>query len=176
MELSSANRRFVDYFGELGARWGLPAHACRIHACLYSAARPLSEQTLAQALGLDAAQVADGVAFLLDYRMAERTGQGWRTSDDPWAMLAGGLEERRRRELAPALATLGACHREALSDGLTDPAAVRQMGKMLALAESLAALDAQVQRLSPQVLRGLVDVSSRAARFMDRTFGTRRKP
>jgi DNA-binding transcriptional regulator GbsR (MarR family) len=176
MVLSSAGRRFVDYFGELGARWGLPSDACRIHAYLYTVAEPVSESSIAHALEYEPAQVADALAFLLDYRMAQRTGQGWRTSDDPWAMLAGGLEERRRRELAPALAILGACHREALSDGQTDPAAVRQMGKMLALAESLAALDAQVQRLSPQVLRGLVDVSGRAARFMDRTFGTRRKP
>jgi hypothetical protein len=48
------------------------------------------------------------------------------------------------------------------------------MAKMRDLAEDLAAIEAQARHLSPRVLRGLVGVTGRAARAVDRAFGTRR--
>ncbi|TAK91838.1 MAG: hypothetical protein EPO06_03825 [Burkholderiaceae bacterium] len=172
MLASNAMQRFVDYFGELGARWGLPSDACRVHAYLYIEARPTSEKTIAEALVLNELQLADALAFLVDFQMAERIQPSdWRTSDDPWDMLATGLEERRRRELSPALATLRDCHRDALRDKAANHVSAVQMWKMLALVENLAALDKQMQRLSPQLLRGIVDTSTRVARFADRVLG-----
>ena len=165
---SPAMRRFVDYFGALGRRWGLPSEACRVHAHLYLVARPATEEDLGAALGLDKDAVKNALAFLVDYRMIKRAGNSsWRTGGDPWDLLAGGLEERRRRELIPALATLSRCRDEALTDGKTNGVAARQIGKMLELVEGLASLDIQARRLSPRLLRGLVGLSSRTARIMD---------
>jgi DNA-binding transcriptional regulator GbsR (MarR family) len=170
----SATHRFIDYFGELGPRWGLPSDACRVHAHLYLVARPAAPEEITATLPIDAASLAQAVMFLTDYGLIAPVARGgWRTSSDPWDMLVRGLDERRRRELPVALATLRECHREALADTTRRPLA-GQIGKLLALVEDLAALDAQAQRFSPQLVRGLVGVSGRAARFIDRALRTRK--
>lgn len=172
---TAAMRRFVDYFGELGPRWGLPAEACRVHAYLYLIARPSPEGDIADALALEHASVAEALAFLVDYQLVDRVAPAsWQTSGDPWDMLLRGLEQRRRRELPPALATMRACQDEAMADGTTEPAVARQIGRMMTLMEQLAALESRAQHLSPRLFRGVLGASGRAARFVDRAFGSRR--
>jgi len=169
---ASAQRRFADYFGELGPRWGLPADACRVHAYLYVSAGARPEADIAATLSLGQAALAEALAYLTDYEMVARAGASrWQTSDDPWAMLVGGLEQRRRRELPLALATLKACHREALAEETADPAPAGRIAKVLSLVEDLAALDTQARRLPPRLLRAFIGVSGRAARILNRGFG-----
>jgi DNA-binding transcriptional regulator GbsR (MarR family) len=173
--VTPATQRFVDYFGELGPRWGLQREACRVHALLYLLGRASSEAEIGSALGLEAAACAEALAYLEVYRMVERATDGlWRTGGDPWDMLVSGLEERRRREIGPALATLRACRQAALDDTANDRAVSLRIGKLLALVEDLAALDNQTRRLPPQLLRGLVGLSGRAARLFDRALGGKR--
>lgn len=173
--LSPAMQRFVDYFAELGPRWGLPAGACRVHAYLYLVAAPVPQPAMAEALAMNEDEIAEALTFLSGYRMAAAgAADCWHTSGDPWDMLLRGLEERRQRELPVALDTLRTCHREALGDKAPGRGVAVQMGKMLELAEDLAAIDAQARHLSPRLLRGLVGVTGRAARVVDRAFGTRR--
>jgi DNA-binding transcriptional regulator GbsR (MarR family) len=175
MSLPTATQRFVDYFGELGPRWGLPAAACRVHAYLYLVARPVPEGDIAAALELASAELEEALGFLADYQMAEGSrGGDWHSSGDPWDMLMSGLEQRRQRELPEALSTLRDCHRDALAERNGGYAVAGQMAKMLALAEDLAAIDAGARHLSPRVLRGLVGIGGRAARTVDRVFGAKR--
>jgi hypothetical protein len=85
------------------------------------------------------------------------------------------LNERRRRELPMALATLSECQQALRADGNTGAVPARQIAKIRELVESLAAIDAQAQRFSPRTLRGFVEISGRAAQFMDRAFGPGRR-
>jgi DNA-binding transcriptional regulator GbsR (MarR family) len=173
--VTPAIRNFIEFFGALGPRWGLDANGCRVHAYLYLMSRGIAEAEMAEALGLAKTDVANALAYLHGYRMVERAGPSlWQTGSDPWNMLLSGLEERRRREIGPALAVLRDCQARALADGDTDRAVGMRIGKLLALVEDLAAIDAQARRLSPQLLRGIVGVSGRAARFIDRAFGTKK--
>jgi DNA-binding transcriptional regulator GbsR (MarR family) len=174
--VTPAMRNFVDFFGALGPRWGLDPDACRVHAYLYLLSRGTAQSELVQALGLTEAAIAAALAYLEGYRMAERAGPAlWRTGGDPWEMLLGGLEGRRRREIEPALAALRDCHIRALADRKTERAVGTRIGAMLALVEDLAAIDAQARRLSPQLLRGIVGMSGRAARLIDRAFGPKKE-
>lgn len=172
--MTAAEALFVDYMGGLGARWGLPEGACRAHALLYLVGRPMTAEDMAEVAGPAGAEVALG--FLADYRMATEGPNGWSTGDDPWAMLMSGLAERRRREVEPALTTLRQCQELAAAEGPAGrPAAIR-IGRLLALAEDLAAIDAQAGRIPAGLLKGLVGFSSRAARLADRVFNRRREP
>ena len=174
--LSTAVRRFVDYFGELGPRWGLPANACRVHAYLYVKAKPVDEKSLASVLHMDAPTLADAMEFLSEYRMVSKTPPStWQVSGDPWEMLIAGLNERRQRELPDALATLQQCRVDAIAGPTSDRVAANQISKMLQLVESLGALDSQVRRLPPSLLRGIVSISGRAARIMDASFAPKRR-
>lgn len=174
-ELTPAMRGFVDFFGEAGPRWGLPATACRVHAYLYMLARPCLEIDIAAALSLDEPTLRGALDFLADYQMIASVPAGrWRTSADPWDAMFGGLEARRRREMPQALAVLRDCRAQARSDGATPRLAGLQIAKMLDLAEDLVAIDRQAQRLSPQTLRGLLTMSGRAVKMLDRFLGPRR--
>jgi DNA-binding transcriptional regulator GbsR (MarR family) len=170
---TAAHRRLADYLGALGPRWGLPAHACRVHGYLYVVARATSEPLLREALGLDAGALADAIAWLVDYRLIEGDREaGWRTGSDPWELVMRALDERRRRELAPALTVLRECQRELRGGG--DAVADAQVGKLLTLLDDIAAIDAQARRLSPRLLRQMVGFGGIAARLIDRTLGRSR--
>jgi DNA-binding transcriptional regulator GbsR (MarR family) len=172
--LPRAMHRLIGFLGELGPRWGLPAEPCRVHGYLYLRGRPATDDELRAALNIDAAALKDAIAWLKDYRLIE-IGQGdaWRTGYDPWELMMRVLDERRRREAGPALATLRECRRLALEERGNDPVLRTQIDKLLTLAEDLAAIDAQARRLSPTTLRQVVGIGGRAARFLDRTFGRR---
>src|SRR5262249_45207601 len=147
--VSPAMRRLIDFLGELGPRWGLPPGACRLHGYLYLVARPATEVDLVAAAGLADGGLADALAWLSDYGLIERTPAGaWRTESDPWELMMRALEERRRREIAPALALLRDCRHAALAEAGRDRAVALQIDKLLALAEDLAAIDMQARRLS----------------------------
>lgn len=167
-----AMHRVIDFLGELGPRWGLPEQACRVHGYLYLVARPVPESELRKILELDEIVLCDALAWLMDYRLVERADTAtWKTDTDPWDLMMRALEERRRRELAPALDLLRDCQRTADGANGHEKAVSTQIGKLLALVEDIAAIDTQARRLSPKALRRMVGVGGRAARFIDRTFG-----
>jgi DNA-binding transcriptional regulator GbsR (MarR family) len=169
--VSPSMRRVIGFLGELGQRWGLPAESCRVHGYLYLVARPVTDSELGEALGLNAMSLRDALAWLADYRLIERSGASWRTDGDPWDLMLRALEERRRREVEPALAVLHECQQAAVAEDGRDRLVGLQIGKLLALAEDLAAIDTQARRFSPRTLRQLVGFGGRAARLLDRTFG-----
>src|SRR4051812_1469900 len=90
--LSPATMGIVDWLGELGPRWGLPADACRVHALLYLVARPIPAASIAAALTMDSAEVEDALAWLSADRLANETPQGWTTGADPWTLMLQALE------------------------------------------------------------------------------------
>ena len=164
-------RRVVDFLGELGPRWGLPAEACRLHGYLYLIARPATEDEIASALGTEVTALSEALAWLTEYRLIERSGPAWSTGSDPWELMLRALEERRSRELKPALELLRDCHRRASKGDHQDHGVKSQISKLITLVEDIAAIDAQARRLSPQALRHLVGLGGRAARFIDRAVG-----
>lgn len=170
---SPASERVLDFLGEIGARWGLPAEACRVHGYFYLAATPATAAEVRDALGLDANAVDGALAWLEDYRLIESAGSGaWKTDSDPWDLMMRALKERRRREMGPALELLRACHNDARAERQGHTSAT-QIGKLLRLAEDLAAISRQAGRLSPAAMRQMVGIGGLAARAFDRTFGRR---
>ncbi len=170
--LPKAMGQVIEFLGELGARWGLPVEGCRVHGYLYLVAREVSETELTAKLGLDKATIKSAIAWLGEFGLVERTNKNaWRTDSDPWELVMRALEVRRRHEAEPALATLRDCYRATQTDKGTEPAVRAQIGKLVALAEDVAAIDMQARRFSPATLRKIVRLGGNAARLIDRTFG-----
>ena len=158
-----ARAALVEWLGDLGPRWGLPADACRVHGHLYLTARPATAAELSAAVGLGEAAVGDALAWLAAQDLAEEVEPSlWRTDADPWALVTRSLEQRRARELGPAIDVLRAGRRDAAAD----PVLSRQIGRLLDLVEDIAAIDAQASRLSPATLRTLLGVGGRISRFI----------
>jgi DNA-binding transcriptional regulator GbsR (MarR family) len=162
----------LDFLGDTGSRWGLPAQACRIHGYLYLVVKPVRETELRERLDLNGKIVADALAWLSDYRLIVPAGPGaWRTDADPWQLMMRALEQRQRREIGPALQILRDCQRGALADRDCNRVVGVQIGKLVDLVEDLAAINSQAQRLSPTTLRQAIGLGALASRFIDRTLG-----
>ena len=117
-------------------------------------------------------EIAEALTWLTDFRLVTRADGSWRTNTDPWELLLRGLEERRRREIDPALDLLRGCQSEMAADAAEGKTASTQIAKMIALVEDLAAIDVQARRLSPQTLRRLVGLGGRVGRLINRTLRT----
>jgi DNA-binding transcriptional regulator GbsR (MarR family) len=168
--------RVLDFLGDVGGRWGLPAEACRIHGYFYMVARPATAAEVCKALKLDKDVFRDALAWLAEYRLIERVGADtWETDSDPWELMMRALEERQRREVGPALALLRECHADALAESGDQRKIAAQVGKLLRLVEDLGAISRQAQRLSPATVRHMVGLGGFAARVLDRTFGRRER-
>ncbi|QDZ07423.1 hypothetical protein FPZ24_07965 [Sphingomonas panacisoli] len=170
--LSPAAMQIVDWLGEVGPRWGLPADACRVHACLFLIDRPAAEPEIGEALRLTSDRTREALDWLRSQGQAERQVGGWRTGTDPWLLMLKSLETRRAQELAAARPVIDRWQRE----GGTDNTVVRrQAGQLFALVEDIAAIDAGSRFISATTARRLIGLGGRTARFLDRTIGTRTK-
>lgn len=176
LTVSAPIEKFVDYFGELGPRWGLPETPCRLHALLYASARPVPLSAISGSLDLSTTEAGEAVEFLKSFGLVFGSHErGWETAKDPWEMLLAGLAKRSERDLPEALETLESCWREARDDGAVDSTTERQLRKLYEMAEDIAALDFQAQRLSPRALKQLVGVGRTAARMFGRGPAARRR-
>jgi DNA-binding transcriptional regulator GbsR (MarR family) len=164
----------VDFLGGVGARWGLPAEACRVHGYFYLVGKPTTATQVADALNLDEKTLDEALAWLADYRLIERIDSNtWRTDSDPWELMMRALEERQRREVGPALDLLRECARAAARRDAGQRTIAAQIGKLLRLIEDLSAISRQTRRLSPSTVRHVVGLGGLAARVLDRTLGRR---
>jgi DNA-binding transcriptional regulator GbsR (MarR family) len=174
---SSATERVVDFLGDLGSRWGLPAQACRVHGYLYLVAKPLTEADLRAALGTSEAALGEALTWLAEFKLIKREGpDAWQTGSDPWELMLRALEERQRREVGPALDLLRDCRREALAEGRHQQKTVLQIDKLVSLVEDLTSISKQTQRLSSSTIRQMVGLGGLAARALDRTLGRKVRP
>ena len=165
---AAAMERLLTWLGELGARWGLPADACRVHGWLYLSARAATEAEIAAATEVAPADTRSALDWLADHGLADTDQEGrWRTGDDPWELVMRSLERRRDRELGPALEILQASRRDARAN----PKLAERIDRLLALAADIAAIDAQARRLSSKSLRRLIGAGGRAARLIDQLLG-----
>src|SRR5262249_24803149 len=92
----------------------------------------------------------------------------WRTHEDPWDLIIRALEERRRREIGPALDMLRNCARMAAVEGDCDQKIRVKIGKLLSIADDLAAIGMQTGQLSPRALGRLGGFGGQAARLIGR--------
>jgi len=169
--LTPAALTIVNWLGAVGPRWGLPGPACRIHALLYLAARPIQAASIAQLLNLGDDELSEGLAWLVAEALAEEAPAGWRADVDPWELMLKSLDRRRAREIAEARAVIEEWNRDHRDE---HPAVVQQANRLFALVEDIGALDTGARALSPTTIRRLVGLGGRAARLLDRANGRRR--
>jgi len=168
--LSPAAMRVVAWLGEVGLRWGLPENACRVHAMLYLAAKPMPASVFPDLLGLDAEDASEALDWLEAHGLVAASPAGWRTGVDPWALMMQTLETRRTQELGQARMVIDQWRRERSPE---DPLVSRQAARLFDLVEDIAAIDAGTRGLSASTTRRLIGLGGRAARLFGTGIGTR---
>jgi DNA-binding transcriptional regulator GbsR (MarR family) len=166
--LTPAAREVIDWLGDLGARWGLPMQACRVHGLLFLLARPVAVSFLEAELAIDATVSGEALAWLAEEGLVTHAARRWSTQADPWELMLHTLARRRAHELAPARSVLAPWRTRQSGE---DPVVERQARRLLDLVEDMAAIDAGARRLSPEAMRRMVGLGGRAARLANRVFG-----
>lgn len=160
--LTPSMRSVIAHFEELGPRWGLKSETCAAHVLLYLVGRPLSRAELAAALSWDEPTVQAAIEDLVGWRMARQTRDGVAaTGGKPWDLLFAAFEERRRREIEPAVQVLARAARDGTSRG-----AVQRIRDLHDLARDLSHLAERVGQFSSTTLTRLVGLGGRFARII----------
>lgn len=161
--LTPAATSIVEWLAEVGARWGLPAEACRVHGLLFLLARPLPTSAIIEELTIPAALAEDALEWLRSERLVDGSANGWTTASDPWALVMHSLQRRQQQELASALTILEPWRRP---ESTESPIVARQAKALLGLVDDIAAINAGTRGISPHLMRGLIGLGGRAARLV----------
>ncbi len=143
MELSSAVRRFVLHWGDMGGQWGVNRSVAQIHALLLVSDRPLNAEDIAGALSMARSNVSNSIKELTAWDLVRREPiMGDRrdhfvAEGDVWTMVQRIIAMRKAREIDPAKAVLKSCLDEARDDPSTNETAVRRLTEINELIDLL---------------------------------------
>ncbi|AOY94703.1 ArsR family transcriptional regulator [Cupriavidus sp. USMAA2-4] len=172
MQLSPLVQRFVLHFGEMGSRWGINRTVGQIYALLFTAARPLNADQIAEALGFSRSNVSIGLKELESWHLVKLSHQPgdrreyFSAPDDVWAIFRTLAEERRRREIDPTLSMLREVQLESPADP-DDRHAQQRMTEMYQLILLVTSWFGDMQRLDVATLEKLMRLGSRVTRLLE---------
>ena len=120
--LTPVQQKFILHWGEMGTRWGINRTVAQIHALLYISPKPLHAEEIVETLGVARSNVSTSLKELQGWgivKMVHVLGDKrdhFESMHDVWAMFRTVLDERKRREIDPALAMLHECIAEASAE------------------------------------------------------------
>ncbi len=172
MNLSETKQDFVLHFGEMGSRWGINRTVGQIYAVLFLSDEPMNAEQLTDALGVSRSNVSMGLKELQAWRLVKSQHlpgdrrDYFSTPEDVLDIALTLVEESRKRELDPTLTLL----RDTLMKSPTDAAdehAHQRMQEMCDLMEQVSRWSHDLQRLSPDNLRRLLQLGSAVPTLLD---------
>ena len=172
---------FVLHFGEMGSRWGINRTVGQIYALLMLSQDPINADYIAQSLEISRSNVSVGLKELQSWRLVKLQHQPgdrkeyYSLAGDTWDMALRVMEERRKRELDPTLATIGELLQvtPASSEDRYAQGKMQQVQELLVL---LSSWSKDLQSLSPDNLRRLMQLGSGVGKlleFKDRLLGSK---
>ncbi len=174
MKLSPAMHTFIRHWGEMGSRWSVNRSVSQIHALLYLADRPLPADEIVETLGIARSNVSTSLKELQSFGLVELIHVPGDRRDhfiakqDPWEMLLAIMEERKRREIDPALAMLQSCVADAEADKETPREVRERLGSMLELLQQLDSLYDRMRRMPRPILKRVVTMGDKIAHLIER--------
>lgn len=118
-ELTPFIRNFVLHWGELGAKWGINRTVAQIHAYLFISEKPRNAEEICQALGVARSNASNSLKELQNWGIVKVVHLPGDRRDhfvsmtDVYDMFRVIAEERKRREVDPALRMLRECGEQA---------------------------------------------------------------
>jgi DNA-binding transcriptional regulator GbsR (MarR family) len=159
--LSPVAQRFILHWGEMGTRWGVNRTVSQIHALLHLSPKPLTAEEIAETLSVARSNVSTSLRELqawgivkVVHVLGDRRDY-FESMTDVWEMFRLVIEERKRREIDPTVATLRGCLAEMEKAQPSDAYTKKRLGEMLEFFETTTSLYDELQRLPPGALRRL---------------------
>lgn len=148
--MSTTQKRFIEQWGGMGARWGISRSTAMVHGYLYLCSEWETADDICEALRLARSNVSTSLRELMDYGLVYRgnvLGERkslYRAEYDVWEMGRRIVEERRKRETKGAIRAVEECLAAAREEG--DDTTMARMASMLEAfcdVETLASVAAQ---------------------------------
>ena len=116
-EIRAAQDRFIEFWGEMGTRWGVQRSMAEVHALLFIAGEPLSAEEIMERLSISRGSVSTTLKQLDEWGLVQRVRSKDRTDrreyhqaeQDVWKLFYTILRARKRREFDPLVEELGGC-------------------------------------------------------------------
>ncbi len=169
--LTATQRKFILRWGEIGTRWGINRTVGRVHAFLFVTSRPVSAEDIASVLTISRSNVSTSLHELRRWglvRVVHEMGgrrDGFEAVKNAWDLGLKVLDERKRREIDPAVELLRACLSETESEG-GDPDTIARLREMLQFCELMDAWYGRIRRLSPESLRRLTRLGGKLEKLL----------
>lgn len=118
-ELTPFIRNFILHWGELGTKWGINRTVAQIHAFLFISEEPKNAEDICTALGVARSNASNSLKELQNWgivKVVHLPGDRrdhFESMTDVYEMFRVIAEERKRREVDPALRMLRECSEEA---------------------------------------------------------------
>ena len=113
--LQEAKTRFIDSWGEIGPKWGIPRTMAQIHALLMISEEPLSTDDVMKELGISRGNANMSLRNLADWGLIRRVSvrgdrkEYFQSEKDVWNMFCRIARERKKREIEPVIDTIQEC-------------------------------------------------------------------
>ena len=163
MDLTTAQKNFIIHWGEMGTRWGINRTVAQIHALLYLTPEPLTADEISETLSIARSTVSTGLHELQGWnivRVVHVLGDRrdhFESMSDVWEMFRVVLDERKRREIDPALEML----RETIAHldeqpHQEEPYTRQKLVKMLDFFETIDSLYDQIRNMPLSSIKRVV--------------------
>lgn len=167
--LSPTARKFVRDWGDLSDRWGLDRTTAEVHAVLWLAGAPMDLRAVADAARVDPEEAAHGLEALRERGIARLVDRSsgtlqWAVARDPAAMFLAILEDRRRREVEPAMAVLRDAVLRADSDDRCDDATRARLEEMQSFFRDANRFWTQISTMPAPLVRRLFRIGGKIRR------------
>ena len=130
--LAEGRQEFIELWGDMGARWGVPRSMTELHALLYIIGTPMNTDEIMKQLSISRGNASMTLRTLLDWGIITRTHRPDDRKDyyiaeqDVWKLFATVARARKRRELEPLTARLNSLSLKSNADSTSDGVAHRE--------------------------------------------------
>jgi DNA-binding transcriptional regulator GbsR (MarR family) len=174
-KLTPLMKNFILHWGEMGSTWGLNRTMAQIYAMLYISPEPLNAEEISETLSIARSTVSTGLRELQGWgviRVVHQLGDRrdhYESMKDVWETFRMILNERKRREIDPALDLL----RESVEEAQTGPEesqySLERLTEMLEFFETITAAYEQVDQMPTQALKRMARMGESFSKLMNPT-------
>lgn len=171
-QLSTAAKKFVVHWGEMGTRWGVNRTVAQIHALLLISPEPLHAEEIADTLIVARSNVSTSLKELQGWRLVRVVHvlgdrrDYFETLDDVWEMFRIILEERKQREIDPTLDALRECADESRGRSAGEVHARERMLELLEFFETMNVWYRQISALSTNKVKRFVKLGGKLGKLV----------
>ncbi len=170
--LPPVEQKFILHWGEMGTRWGINRTVAQIHALLYLSPRPLNAEEIAETLGVARSNVSNSLRELQGWRIVKLIHvmgdkrDHFESMKDVWEMFRVVLDERKRREIDPALAVLRECLEQIETEKKADQYTAERLRALREFFETTSAWYLQVRQWPMSALTRFLKLGDKALRVL----------